>query len=79
MSEGPAPVGPQQFVAPKALISEANNLELVHQRTVVGEAEKRLLWKRYPKRKRLGAGKNPGDDKFGYGHRGGMDGRKHPP
>ena len=28
-----------------------------------------------PKRKRLGAGKNPGDDIFGYGHGGGTDGR----
>jgi len=67
MAEGPAPMGPQQFDAPKALIAEADNLELVQQRTVVDEAEKRLLGKRYPKRKLLGAGKNPGDDIFGYG------------
>ena len=26
MEEGPAPVGPQQFVAPKAFIDEADNL-----------------------------------------------------
>ena len=38
MAEGPTPVGPQQFVAPKALIAKADNLELVHQRTVVDEA-----------------------------------------
>ena len=38
MEEGPAPVGPHQFVAPKALIAEADNLELVQQRTVVDEA-----------------------------------------
>ena len=75
MSEGPAPVGPQQFVAPKALISEANNLELVQQRNVVDESEKSLLGKRYPKRKRLGAGRNPGGDIFGYGHGGGTDKR----
>ena len=75
MAEGPAPVGPQQFFSPKSLISEADNLEIVQQRTVVDEAEKRLLEKRYPKRKRLGTGKNPGDDIFEYGHRGGMDRR----
>ena len=68
-------MGPHQFVAPKALIAEADNLELVQQRTVVDEADKRLIGKRYPKRKRLGAGKNTGDDIFGYGHGGGMDGR----
>ena len=39
------------------------------------EADKSLLGKRYPKRKRLQAGKNPGDDIFGYGHGGGTDGR----
>ena len=75
MAEVPAPVGPQQFVSPKALIAEADNLELVQQITVVDEAEKRMLGKRYPKRKRLQAGKNPGDDIFGYGHGGGTDGR----
>ena len=67
MAEGPAHVVPQQFDAPKALIAEADNLELVQQRTVVDGAERRLLGKRYPKRKRLGAGKNPGVDIFGYG------------
>ena len=67
MEEGPAPVGPQKFDATKALIVKADNLKLVQQRTVVDEAEKRLLGKRYPKRKILGAGKNPGDDIFGYG------------
>ena len=38
MAEGPAPVGPHQFVAPKALIAEADNLELVKYRTVMYEA-----------------------------------------
>ena len=75
MAEGPVPVRPHQFFAPKALISKAENLELVHQRAVVDEAEQRLLGKRYPKRKHLGSGKNPGDDIFGYGHGGGTDGR----
>ena len=67
MAEVSAPVGPQQFDASKALIAEVDNLELVQQRTVVYEAEKRLPGKRYPKRKLLGAGKNPRDDVFGYG------------
>ena len=75
MAEGPAHVVPQQFDAPKALIAEADNLELVQQRTVEDEAEKRLLGNSYPKRKHLGAGKNPRDDIFGYGHGGGTDGR----
>ena len=74
MSEGPVTVGPHQFVAPKSLITKTDNLELVQQRAVVDEAEKRLLGKRYQKRKQFGAGKNPGDDIFGYGHRGGTDG-----
>ena len=74
ITEGPAPVGPQKFVSPKALIADMDNLELVQQRAVVDEAEKRLLGKRYQKIKRLGAGKNPGNDKLGYGHRGGADG-----
>ena len=67
MAEVPAPVGPHQFDAPKSLIAEADDLELVQQRTGVYEAEKKLLGKRYPKSKLLGAGKNPGDDIFGYG------------
>ena len=66
---------PQNFDAPKYLIAEVDNLKLVQQRTRVDESEKRLLGKRYPKRKRLGAGKNPGGDIFEYGHRGGTDGR----
>ena len=74
MAEGPAHVVPHQFDAPKALIAEADNLELVQQRTVVDDAQKRLLGKRYPKRKRIGAGKNLGDDIFGYGHGCGTDG-----
>ena len=73
MAEGPTPVVPQPFDAPKALIAEADNLELLQQRTVVEESEKRLLGKRYPKRKRLGAGNNPGNYIFGYGHRGWID------
>ena len=64
MAEGPVPVVPQQFDAPKALTAEADNLELLQQRTVEDEAEKRLLGKRHTKRKRLGTGKNPGDDIF---------------
>ena len=74
MAEGPTPVGPQPFDAPKALKDQADNLELVQQRTFMDEAEKRLLGKRYPKRKRIGAGKNLGDDIFGYGHGCGTDG-----
>ena len=35
MAEGPTPVGPHQFVAPKSLITEAYKLELVQQRTAV--------------------------------------------
>ena len=50
MEEGPAPVFPQKFVAPKSFIAEADNLELVQQITVVDEAEKRLLGKRYQKK-----------------------------
>ena len=46
MAEGPVPVGPQQFDTPKASIAEAENLELVQQRAVADEAEKRLLGKR---------------------------------
>ena len=53
---------------------EVGNLELVQQRTFMDEAEKRLLGKRYPERKRLGAGKNPGGDIFGYRHGCGTDG-----
>ena len=60
-------MGPQQFDAPKDLIAEADNLGLLHHRTVVDEAEKRLIGKRYPKRKYFGSGKNPGDDIIGYG------------
>ena len=66
-AEGPTPVVPQQFVAPKSLIAEADKLELLHQRTFVDEAKKRLLG-------RLGAGKNPENDIFGYGNGGGTDG-----
>ena len=55
---------PQNFDAPKYLIAEVDNLKLVQQRTRVDESEKRLLGKRYPKRKRLGSEKNPGDDIF---------------
>ena len=54
MVEGPAPVGPQQFVAPKYLIAEVDNLELLQQRSVVDEAEKWLLGKRKPKGSVLG-------------------------
>ena len=43
MAEGLAPVVPQQFVAPKALIAEADNLKLIHQRTFVDEEGKSLL------------------------------------
>ena len=61
MTEGPAPVGPQQFGTPKDLIAEAENLEFVQQRNVVDESEKRLIGKRCPKRNLLGAGNNPLD------------------
>ena len=66
-AEGPVPVGPHKFDAHKALIAEPDNLKLVQQRNVVDEEYKRLLGKRYPKRKLLGSGNNPGDDLFGYG------------
>ena len=35
-------------------------------------------WEEVPKRKRLGAGDNPGYDIFGYGHGGGTHGHQHP-
>ena len=57
MAESPTHVGPQQFVAPKALIARAGNLELLQQRPVVDEAEKWLLGKRYPKGSVLGKGR----------------------
>ena len=57
---------PTSSVAPKDSIAEEDNLEHVHQRAVVDEAEKRLHWKKCTKRTYLGAGKNPGRDVFGY-------------
>mmetsp|Transcript_53216 Transcript_53216/g.159296 ORF Transcript_53216/g.159296 Transcript_53216/m.159296 type:complete len:171 (+) Transcript_53216:1097-1609(+) len=77
-AQGAAPVGPQQFDAPKALRVEADNLELVRQRPALDDAERRLLGKRYPKKKLLGAGRgrNAGDDIFGYGNLKGKKGKK---
>mmetsp|Transcript_10203 Transcript_10203/g.21492 ORF Transcript_10203/g.21492 Transcript_10203/m.21492 type:complete len:333 (-) Transcript_10203:171-1169(-) len=69
-AQGSAPVGPQQFDAPKTLRVEADNLELVRQRPTVDDAERRLLGKQFPKRKALGGSsgrRNPGEDIFGYG------------
>jgi len=56
----------QQFNAPNVLKAEADNLEMVRYKSIVDGAEKRLLGKKYP-RKKLLAGSNPGDDIFGYG------------
>lgn len=58
------PAGPQQFNAAEALKTEADNLELTVMRSVLDDAEKRLLGKRFPKKK-IVKGKNAGDDIFG--------------
>ena len=49
-------MGPQQFVAPKSLIAEVDNMELVQKRVVVYEADKWLLGESYPKERVLGQG-----------------------
>jgi len=56
---------PQKFDAPAALKSEADNLELAMQKSVLDDVEKRLLGARYPKKK-VSKGKNAGDDIFGF-------------
>lgn len=62
------PAGPQQFDAPKALRNEADNLELARHISTIDDVEKRILGKRYPKKKIASASSrsaNPGDDIFG--------------
>lgn len=55
--------GPQQFDAPKVLKQEADNLEMLpSHKSNLDDVEKRLLGKRYPKKKL-----QVGDDLFGYG------------
>jgi hypothetical protein len=65
MSLGMQPnAGPQTFDAPKALKGEADNLELLAKhKSSLDDVEKRLLGKRYPKKK-LQANAT---DLFGYG------------
>jgi len=59
---GGAP-GPQQFDGTKALNAEADNLELLPtHKSSLDDVEKRLLGKKYPKKKL-----QVGDDLFGYG------------
>jgi hypothetical protein len=58
-----AAAGPKQFDAPKALTQEADNLELLSRtKSELDDVERRLLGKKYPK-KRISAN----DDLFGYG------------
>lgn len=57
--------GPQKFDATAVLKSEADNLELTMQKSVLDDVEKRLLGARYPKKK-VSKGKNAGDDIFGF-------------
>ena len=62
-----APVSAQQFDAPKVLKQEADNLEMLpFHKSNFDDVEKRLLGKRYPKKKLQAGG-----DLFGYG-----DGKK---
>lgn len=69
---GAAPVGPQQFDAKKALTAEADNLELARaKKSVLDDAEKRLLGKRYPKRKIGASVGGSGADVLGLGGLGG--------
>jgi hypothetical protein len=54
--------GPQQFDAPKALKQEADNLEMLpSHKSSLDDVEKRLLGKKYPKKKLQAGG-----DLFGY-------------
>mmetsp|Transcript_3805 Transcript_3805/g.8305 ORF Transcript_3805/g.8305 Transcript_3805/m.8305 type:complete len:325 (+) Transcript_3805:267-1241(+) len=75
---GAAPVGPQQFDAKKALTTEADNLELARvKKSMLDDAERRLLGKRYPKRK-LGSsagGSKSADAILGLGGLGGSKGK----
>ena len=50
MAEGPVPVGSQKFVAPQYLISKADNLEIVLQRTFLDEADKNAAWEEVPQK-----------------------------
>lgn len=55
--------GPQQFDAPKVLRAEADNLEMISKKTSeLDTVEKRLLGKKYPKKKIQAK-----DDLYGYG------------
>ena len=68
-AQGAAPVGPAQFDPKKALTAEADNLELARvKKSMLDDAERRLLGKRYPKRK-LGtsSGSKGADDILGLG------------
>jgi len=60
---------PQQFNCERSLWTEADNLEIARYHSVVEEAEKRLLGKRYPKKKRSvnGGGAGGMNDIFGLG------------
>ena len=64
---GGGPPG-NQFDAPKVLITEADNLELMNVRSrrfKLDDAEKKLLGKRYPKKKKLLMGSGEDDVLFG--------------
>lgn len=55
--------GPKQFDAPKALVGEADNLELLFRpKSELDEVERRLLGSKYPKKKIQAK-----DDLYGYG------------
>lgn len=59
---------PEKFDAKAAIRDETENLDIMKYRPYVDDAEKRLLGKRYPKKKKIdGVTGNPGDDIFGYG------------
>uniref|UniRef100_A0A7S4QZ46 ER membrane protein complex subunit 3 n=1 Tax=Ditylum brightwellii TaxID=49249 RepID=A0A7S4QZ46_9STRA len=63
-----APPGPSQFDAPKALRTEADNIEIFvfPTKSTLDEAEKRLLGTKYPKRKFFkGSGLSANADIFG--------------
>jgi hypothetical protein len=59
---------PDKFDPKAAIKEEMDNLDITNQKPFVDEAEKRLLGKRYPKRRKNdGTIGNPGDDIFGFG------------
>jgi len=57
---------PEKFDAVAAIRDETENLDIMKYRPYVDDAERRLLGKRYPKKKRIDGVGNPGDDIFGY-------------